>query len=332
MPPPTAISSDVAIGTSHTYDLNELRVVLRDMIDTLGGLADVVRPGDSVAIKTNLTGGIYSAQNTALNPLDAYLTHPNVVRVLGEMVLDAGAKSLYIVEAVYEWPSYTIWGYDDVAAALGASLIDLNKTDPYDDYATVAVPGGEGIYPAYIFNHILHDVDVFMSVSKLKCHWNAGVTHTMKNLFGLVPAQFYRLSAQHNHRSEFHGPTDETAGHRVPRIIVDLNKTRPIHFSLIDGILTIDGGEGPWLPTFGSTLLTPGVMIAGKNAVSTDTVATAVQGFDPAATAMSLPFVRGDNHLTLARNAGLGTNDLSAITVSGYAIDDVKVQFKGSVS
>ena len=168
----------------------------------------------------------------SLNPIESYLTHPEVVRALGELVLDAGAKELLIVEAVYEWDSYVVWGYEDLAADLGATLIDLNATDPYGDYVKVAPPGGGVIYPEYIFNPILYDIDVFMSVAKMKCHWTAGVTHSLKNLFGLVPAQFYRLSTQHNYRSEFHGPTDETAGHRVPRIIVDINKSQSHPFLL----------------------------------------------------------------------------------------------------
>jgi uncharacterized protein (DUF362 family) len=301
------------------------------MVDSLGGFADVVSGGDRVAIKVNLTGGTGSARNTHLNPIDAYLTHPEVVRALGELVLDAGAKEILIVEAVYQWNSYVVWGYEDLAANLGATLIDLNGTAPYGDYAAAGVPGGQGVYPSYIFNHVLQDVDVFMSVAKMKCHWNAGVTHSMKNLFGLVPAQFYRLSEQHSHRSEFHGPTDETAGYRVPRIIVDLNKARPVHFALIDGVVTIDGGEGPWLPTFGTEVLKPGVMFAGKNPVSTDAVATAAQGFDPTAASMTVPFVRADNHLSLAYAAGLGTNKLAEIEVVGHSISDVKMDFRPCV-
>ena len=66
---------------------------------------------------------------------------------------------LYIVEAVYEWPSYVVWGYEDLAEDLGATLIDLNGTEPYTDFATKGVPGGGEIYENYIFNHILEDVD-----------------------------------------------------------------------------------------------------------------------------------------------------------------------------
>ena len=328
---PVSTSTKVAVGKVQSYDRGMIRNTLRDMVDSLGGFSDVVSKGDRVAIKTNLTGGLGSAGGTKLSPVNAYLTHPEVVQVLGELVLDAGASELLIVEAVYEWNSYVVWGYEQLAANLGATLIDLNGTSPYETYVTAGVPGGSEFYDGYFFNNVLQDIDVFMSVSKMKCHWNAGVTHTMKNLFGIVPAQFYRLSEQHNHRSGFHGPNEETAGYRVPRIIVELNKARPVHFSLIDGITTVDGGEGPWLPTFGTEMLQPGILIAGKNPVATDAVATAAQGFDPTASAMTVPFVRGDNHIALAHAAGLGTNRLDEIEVLGHAIDDVKMDFRPCV-
>jgi uncharacterized protein (DUF362 family) len=173
---------------------------------------------------------------------------------------------------------------------------------------------------------LLEETDVFMSVAKMKCHWTCGVTHAMKNLVGLVPARFYRLTTEHSHRSEFHGPDDATAGYRVPRIIVELNKARPIHFALIDGIMTTEAGEGPWIRAMAP--VAPGVLVAGKNALATDAVATAIQGFDPTAPGKTAPFVRSDNHLNLAYEAGLGTHRLDEIEVVGASIDEVRYPFK----
>jgi uncharacterized protein (DUF362 family) len=286
----------------------------------------VVRPGDRVAIKVNLTGGLGNNGPAGFSPMESFVTHPEVVRALGGFVRDAGAKEVLIVEAVYQWGSYTEWGFEDAAKAIDATLIDLNSTDPYDDFVNVSVPGGGEMYEDYIFNPILQEVDVFMSAAKMKCHYTAGVTHSLKNLFGLVPARFYQLSAQHSHRSEFHGPTNETAGERVPRIIVELNKSRPIDFAFVDGIMTTEGGEGPWISTFGA--VTPGVLFAGKDPVATDAVATAAQGYDPTTPDYVEPFVRGRNHLNLAVEAGLGTNQLDEIEVVGASIEDVVHPFK----
>lgn len=331
-PAPTATSAPVvrsprvAIARASDYDPAVIHARLRDMLDGLGGLSDVIARGDRVAIKVNLTGGTAYAGPQGLSPMATYVTHPAVVRALGQLLRDAGARDLFIVEAVYQWASFTEWGCAAVAEDLGATLVDLNATAPYDDYAEVAVPGGSEVYGAFTLNRILTDVDVFVSVSKMKCHWTCGVTHTLKNLVGLVPAQFYRLEPHHGHRSAFHGPTEATAGYRVPRIIVELNRVRPIHLAVVDGVRTTEGGEGPWIQ--GLSPVAPGVLFAGKNAVATDAVATAAMGFEPTAAAMAAPFLRSDNHLALAHAAGLGPHRLEEIGVVGAAIDDVRYDFQ----
>jgi uncharacterized protein (DUF362 family) len=317
----------VAIVDATSYDRKLIRERVRDVLDGIGGLGDVISAGDRVAIKVNLTGGTSVRPLPGVQPIDSYVTHPEVVRALGEYVRDAGAREIYIVEAVYEWASYVLWGYEEVAAALGATLIDLNDTRPYDDYATTPVGDGWFIYPEFTFNHVLEDVDVFISVPKQKCHWSCGVTHSLKNLVGLVPARFYRVDDRHNHRSGFHG-TEQEMGARLPRVIIDLNRARPVDLALIDGIKTTEGGEGPWINTLAP--IEPGVLIAGKDPVATDAVATAAMAFDPLAVRSHGPFLRSDNHLNIAQELGLGTNRLEEIKVVGHSIADVQVEFATS--
>jgi uncharacterized protein (DUF362 family) len=74
----------------------------------------------------------------------------------------------------------------------------------------------------------------------------------------------------------------------------------------------------------------PGVLVAGKNAVATDAVATAVMSFVPTVESPAAPFLRGDNHLNLAHGLGLGTNHLEEIQVLGAAIDEVRFKFRPS--
>jgi uncharacterized protein (DUF362 family) len=70
------------------------------------------------------------------------------------------------------------------------------------------------------------------------------------------------------------------------------------------------------------------LLIAGKNAVATDAVATAVMGFDPTAEYPNVPFLRGENHLNIARNLGLGTNRLDEIELKGItSLDEVRQNF-----
>ncbi len=321
---PSQVKTPVAISRVQTYDRATIEKQMAILIDQLGGLGDVVKPGDSVAIKPNLTGGVKSGRLKGLPEFETYVTHPEVVRALVKQVQAAGAKEIFIVEAVYEWESYKQWGYEEIASDLGVTLIDLNDFKPYADFVETPVGPNSHIYEKFTFNPILKDVDVFMSVSKMKNHYLAGVTHTLKNLYGLVPYRFYTLNEGDQYRSGFHGTETQTR-QRLPRIIVDLNRARPVNFSLIDGIMTTMGGEGPWIESLAA--IQPGVMIAGKNPVATDAVATAVMGHNPLGKNPDSPFVRCDNHIQLAADAGLGTNRLDEIDVRGEAISQVQTKF-----
>ena len=104
--------------------------------------------------------------------------------------------------------------------------------------------------------------------------------------------------------------------HRVPRHTVDAVGIRPIDLAVIDGVETASGGEGPWLRLARQTL---GILLAGRNAVCTDAVATAVMGYDPTAAGGTGPFP-GANHLAMAAALGLGTNDPKEIEVRGLPL------------
>ena len=73
------------------------------------------------------------------------------------------------------------------------------------------MPGGGLVYPAYDLNHSYEDCDVFVSLAKLKEHYSAGVTLSMKNCFGITPCTIYGDAA----------PVDETEprAHRRARAI-----------------------------------------------------------------------------------------------------------------
>lgn len=318
-------SARVGLVQVDRYDRTLLRQRLRDLLDGLGCLNAFVGTGDRVALKVNLTGGTGVKPIPGVLPIESYVTHPEVVRVLGEALRDAGARELFIVEAVYEEASYRLWGYQDVARALDATLVDLNLPHPHRDFARVPVGEGWFIYPDFAFHPVLQEIDVFISVAKMKCHWSCGVTHSMKNLIGLVPASHYRLDPKDAHRSALHGRSDEFRT-RLPRVIIDLNRARPIHFALIDGIKTAEAGEGPWIK--GIAPVEPGLLIAGRDAVATDAVATACMGFDPTADSPTAPFLRSDNYLNLARELGLGTNHLEEIRVVGAPIEEVSSNFR----
>ncbi len=320
-PPPT-----VAIAQATDYDPKLIRQKVQELLDGIGGLGDVIRPGDSVAIKVNLTGGTRAGSVPGVSPVESFATHPMVYQALGEAIRDAGAKNIFVVESIWDPASYSAWGFQNASNIIGASLVDLNLATPYPDYGSMSVGANSFIFPTFMFNRILQEIDVFVSIGKMKCHYLCGVTHSMKNLIGIAPLPLYRRNPGDGTRTALHG-SDEEVGTRLPRVVVDLNRARPIHLSLIDGIKTVEGGEGPWLKI---APVNAGVLLAGKNPLATDSVATAIMGFDPTASRPTAPFLRADNYLALAASLGLGTNQISQIKVVGTPIADVRKPFKPS--
>jgi len=313
-----------AIGQINTYEVSQLRQKLQEMFQQLGGLADVIRPGARVAIKPNLTGGTWSDPQLPAPTTELFVTHPALVQALSELLIDAGAGHIRIVEGLGDEAIFRTWGYTDVASRVNAELIDLCKPAPYGDFATFPVGPGRQIYDVFYMNAVLEEVDVFISFAKMKCHSTTGVTLSLKNLIGLPPISLYRRDETQNHRSAFHESTEYDR--RLPRVAIDLNLARPVHLALIDGIKTVEAGAGAW--DTGYNPVQPGLIVAGKNPVVTDAVAAALMGFDPDAPSGSHPFSYADNHLTLAREAGLGTNRLGEIGIVGAEMANVAFSFR----
>jgi uncharacterized protein (DUF362 family) len=314
----------VATGRASSYDPTLLRTELARMLDGLGGLKGLVKPGSRVGIKTNLTGGTWNDIPGGPPPTEIFVTHPAVVSALGELLKDAGASKLYIVDGLGDVRNFDDWGYTAAAAPLGAEPIDLCLPAPYPDFITFPVGPKALIYQAFLLNPILNELDVFISVAKMKCHSTAGVTLSMKNLIGLAPINLYRRSDADNNRSAFHEST--VFDKRLPRVVVDLNLARRVDLSIIDGIYTAEGGAGPWDTSLSQ--VKPGALLAGRDPVATDAAAATVMGFDPAAPSGSSPYLYGENHLALAAQAGLGTLDLNKIGISGPSLADLRYPFK----
>lgn len=77
----------------------------------------------------------------------------------------------------------------------------------------------------------------------------------------------------------------------------------------------------------GLSHVTPGVLLFGTNAFSTDVRAMAVMGYDSQSARITAPFESCDNHLKLAEALGGGACDLKSIEVVGASLADVGVQF-----
>ncbi len=322
---PGGALSKVATASVNNYDYQTLRENIESSLDALGGLGDIIKAGDTVGFKINLTGGKGSANSApnkfGENAVDLYWTHPQVLKVVGELVKDAGAGKIYVMEANYDWDSVTKWGFKDVVDYLGAEYIDLNDPAPYGDFVEKPVPDPLTHWDFYYHNGLFYDLDCFISLPKTKRHYGAGMTNAMKNMIGSVPGRKYANSGMT--RQKFHqGDSRYSGTENLVRTIVDLNRIRPIHLAVCDAIKTADNGEGPW--NRGFKAITYNTLITSKDPVAADAIGTTLFGFDPAAAdkdgpfaSSSLPgnFAGTDNYFRIAEKLGMGIHDPAKIEV-----------------
>jgi uncharacterized protein (DUF362 family) len=304
--------------------------------------------GKTVAVKVNLTGWPFGAV-AGRAAGETFVTHGDTAGALAAILAEAGARRIRFVDSVAtglpfeEAVEAAGW---DVRAVRAAGRVEFENTRNRGQgrrYAQLRVPGGGRVFSSFEVNHSYEDADVFVSLCKMKEHATAGVTLSLKNLFGLPPnslsggvAGEYKLGPRapmHVARAggprllpgERTGVQDLAPGARVPRSVVDLGGAWPVHLAIVDGVRTVRGGEGPWHRSLSP--IDPGVIVAGWNPVSTDAVAAAVMGFDPRARTVP-PFERCENHLLMAEEAGLGTADLAGIDVRGLAVAEVVTPFR----
>jgi uncharacterized protein (DUF362 family) len=293
------------------------------MLAGLGGLGSLIKSGARVGIKVNLTGGTWWDTPDKPPATEYFVTHPAVVGVLGELLRDLGASKITVMDGLGDETSFLKWGYKAMAAPLNAELIDLCQPYPYQGFMKFPVGPKAQVFDHFTLHPVMNELDVFISVAKMKTHSIGGVTLSMKNLFGLAPISYYRRSPADNNRSMFHEGTDFDP--RLAKIIVDLNLVRPIQLAIIDGIMTADRGAGPWDTAM--TQVKPAVLAAGFNPVATDAMVASVMGFDPTAQAPNAPFVHTENYLSLARELGVGTNLLDEIGAVGEPVESVSFPF-----
>lgn len=340
----------VAIAACKGYGAKEVRAAYDQCFDLLGGVAGLVK-GKTVTIKLNLTGTRFAA--FLGRPVgETFMTHETTARALAAALFKAGAKRIVFVESTQSRDplegSLAEAGWDVHAlGALGPVQFENTRNlGSSKTYAHIKVPTGGLMFSSFDVNRRYVDTDVMVSLCKMKNHLTAGVTLSMKNMFGITPNSLYGDNAGDENATAGRGPlhnrnpdiklpglkpgdTPNEAMWRVPRIIVDEIAARPLHLCVIDGITAMSGGEGPWCGRARPLkVTTPGVLIVGLDGVSTDAVGTAVMGYpDPRATRGTKPFDQCDNHLLMAEQAGLGTADLKKIDVRGLSIEKARYAY-----
>ena len=252
--PVTDFRTRVFIGRATSYD-DDLAALLSSALAELGiGRRELARK--RVLLKPNLVETRRGAGH--IN------TNPQVVRAAAEACRRLGAASVVVAEGPGHRRDTRLVleesGLGEVLLADRLRFIDLNR----EAGMTVANAGRRSGLTRLTLPAALAQVDVIVSVAKLKTHHWAGVTLSMKNLFGLMPGNYYGWPKNVLHY----------AG--LQESILDIVATVKPQLAIVDGIVGMEG-DGPIL----GTPKAAGVLVVGANLPAVDATAARIMGIDP---------------------------------------------------
>ena len=211
--------------------------------------------GKTVLLKPNLVG---------LDPLGMMNTHPAVIAAARESFLRLGAAEVMVgdgpamdrdTQAVLESIRLR-----EFAGPLSRFFVDLNV----DDVERVLLKTRASRLRELYFPKTVRGVDFLVSLPKLKTHHWAGVTLSLKNMFGVIPGSCYGWPKNILH----------WAG--IDRAILDINAAVRPDFAIVDGIIGMEG-NGP----IQGVSKTAGVLIAGDDPVAVDSTSARIMGLAP---------------------------------------------------
>jgi uncharacterized protein (DUF362 family) len=246
--------ASVFIGKATDYHL-DLATVIREGLSALG-LERAQVKGKRILLKPNLVETAMAAPH--IN------THPAVVTAAAEVFRRLDAAEVIVAEGQgHRRDSELVLDESGMGQALRDSnlrFVDLN----HDDVVGVNNAGQwTNLKPMYL-PRTLRSVDWVVSTPKLKTHHWAGVTCSMKNLFGVMPGIVYGW------------PKNVLHHEGIPESILDINATVRPSFAIVDGIVGMEG-DGPIMGTPKHV----GCLIMGTNLPAVDATAVRIMGLNP---------------------------------------------------
>lgn len=246
--------SPVAILRAPNYSVPLEKVVEQGLLEL--GIDNRVVKGKSVLLKPNLVEVDRSAPHVN--------THPLLVRAVADTFRKLGASRIVIAEGSgHCLDSILVFessGLRDALAGGGYRFVDLNFETP------VIVPNRTGFskLPFLALPELVRNVDWVVSMPKMKTHHWAGVTLSMKNLFGVMPGCYYGWPKNVLHQ----------AG--LDQSVADIAMTVRPQLAIVDGIIGMEG-DGPIM----GDPVAAGVIVMGADLPAVDATCARLMMVDP---------------------------------------------------
>jgi len=250
LPPFMRPVSRVAIRHVASYQA-DIAAVLRETLREF----DLPIRDKTVLLKPNLVG---------FDPLNVMNTNPAVIAATREALLALGASVVLIgdgpalerdTQAVLESIHLR-----EFAGPLSRVFVDLNV----DDVDRISLPTRASRLKELYLPRTVCGADYVISLAKLKTHHWAGVTLSLKNMFGIVPGGCYGWPKNILHWAGMDGA------------ILDINAAVRPDFAIVDGIVGMEG-NGP----IQGTAKAAGALIVGDDPVAVDATCSRIMGLRP---------------------------------------------------
>jgi uncharacterized protein (DUF362 family) len=210
----------VCLIRANSYsDLAALRASVEQLLEPLGGMGSIVKPGDRVLLKPNLL--------TGARPTKECTTRPELVYCVAQLVKEAGGKPF-----LGDGPAF--------GSALGVAKANGYLSVLKDlDIPVVEFHGSRYQTVSDNFDHLrlskeVMDADVVINLPKVKSHVQLTLTLGVKNLFGCVPGKM---------KAWWHLEAGKDAD-RFGEMLVETARTIDPDLTILDGIIGHEG-NGP---------------------------------------------------------------------------------------
>ena len=224
----------------------DYHVLVSTVLAPLGGIEAFVEPGYRVVVKPNI--------GWDRNPEQAANTHPEVVKALVQLALEAGASQVQVFDRPCN-EQRRCYANSGIQAAV-ESLNDGRATCTFIDdrkFVPVTIEQGRSLKDFTFYKDAL-EADCYINVPIAKHHSGAGLTLSLKNAMGVIGGN----------RGEIH----VALGQRI----ADLNTVITPHLNVIDAtrILLNNGPSGGNL----DDVEVMNMLIASSDPIAADAYAT----------------------------------------------------------
>lgn len=283
----------VTIARCESYNKDDLKSVISEGLNRLGGLEKYINKQQRICIKPNLL--------LAASPDTGITTNPVFIEAVIELIADHTGKPENIIIADSSSPAvpftrsgiekvYRETGLLGIAARTGCSL------NLATDYSSVSNKKGRLLKKIEVINAV-QDCQAIINLPKFKTHNLTTITGAVKNMFGVVPG-FTKVG----YHLRFSGTTVFTG------MLLDLIMLIRPTLNIMDGILGMEG-EGPGRS---GTPRNTGIVMMSDDPVAMDLVMGKIVDLDEKYN----PYIR------IARERGISSADWENIEITGAVLDE----------